>query len=177
MDTIYSDETAVQTNTTQPITRLCALDNIFAATGTVDVKVTRVANGRRLEQILTLPIKSVDNELAESLARPFRPKTPIRREMIAGAWKTVIDEANQEYQDKLNEYNRINSYIIAFLALDADICDNSGKVVWSANNETHDVAAARAAVKQMGLVDNQLVDILKAVRQLTAQVEETQTSD
>jgi hypothetical protein len=177
MDTEFVEQEHAQEPDAKPITRLCALDSLFAASGTVDVKVTRVANGRRVEQKITLPIKSVDNELAESLARPFRPKVPTRRESKNGTWFTIVDEANQEYQDKLSEYNRLNSYVIAFLALDVDICDDSGRVVWSADNGIHDIQAARAAVKKMGLVDNQLVDILKAVRQLTAEVEEAQTSD
>lgn len=176
MDTLEAGEIVYTDNNGQyraPIERLCALDMLFAATGTVDVKVTR--KGR--EATITIPIQSVDNEQADALARPFRPKVPTRREMIGGAWKTIIDDQNQEYQDKLSEFNRISSYVVVFLALAVDICDEAGKVVWSADNTVHDLGAARAAVKRMGLVDTQLVTILRAVRDLTSVNEDAQTSD
>lgn len=164
---------ALSEEVSAPITRLCALDSLFAATGTVDVKITRAGKS----SMLTLPIQSVDNELTEALAKKYRPKVPTRPEMKNNIIRTLIDEANQDYQDKLTEFNRIFSYIIVFLALNVDICDHTGKVVWSADNSMHDVEATRAAVKRMGLVDNQLVTILRAVRNLTSISEEVQTSD
>lgn len=173
IDTLLGIQPMAMNGAMAPITRLCALDTLFAANGTVDIKVTR--SGK--ESIITLPIQSVDNEVADALARPYRPKPPTRPEMRNNVVRTIIDEANQDYQDKLAEFNRISSYIIVFLALAVDICDDTGKVVWSVDNQTHDVAAARAVVKKMGLVDNQLVSILRAVRDLTSVNEELQTSD
>ena len=166
METETNDSTA-------PLMRLCALDSLFAATGTVDVKITRGGKSSNV----TLPIQSVDNELADALAKKYRPQVPTRQSMKNNIIRTIIDDTNQEYQDKLAEFNRISSYIIVFLALAIDICDHTGNVVWSADNSTHDVEATRAAVKRMGLVDNQLVAILRAVRDLTAINEEVQTSD
>ena len=49
----------------KPIERLSALDALFDATGTVDIKVTR--GGK--QATITLPIQSVDNELADALGR------------------------------------------------------------------------------------------------------------
>lgn len=146
------------------LTRLSALDDLFAATGTVEVKVTR--GGK--ETFVTLPIQSVDNEMVETLARPFRPKLPTKRDMINGQWRTILDEASQEYQDKLGDYNRLNSYIWAFCALAVDVVDEHGTVMWSADNSVHDVAGARATLKRMGFVDNQLITVMRAARNLTA---------
>ena len=44
------------TTPAKPITRLCALDNLFEATGTAEVKVTR----QGVESIITVPIQSVN---------------------------------------------------------------------------------------------------------------------
>lgn len=156
-----------------PVERLCALDNLFAATGEVKIKVTK---GKR-ETYITLPIQSVDNERVEAMARQYRPKLPTRREQIDGQWKTVINEADQSYQDRMAEFNRVTSYIWVFMALACDIVDESGTVVWSGNNEVRDLDRARAVVKKMGLVDTQLVEIMRAARNLTASIEEEQAQD
>lgn len=157
----------------QPLTRLSALDDLFAATGTVDIKVTR--GGK--EAYVSIPIQSVDNEMVDALARPYRPKLATRREQIDGQWKTVINEADPAYQDRLGEFNRINSYIWVFCALAVDVMDEKGTVVWSRDNSVHDLEGTRAAMKRMGLVDNQLVAIMTAARNLTAMAEGQQTGE
>ena len=172
--TLLKDERAfAHTNsaTPQPLTRLSALDDLFAATGTVEVKVTR--GGK--EAFVSIPIQSVDNEVVDALARPYRPKLATRREQIDGQWKTVINEADASYQDRLGEYNRINSYIWVFCALAVDVVNEQGAVTWSRDNSVHDLEGTRAAMKRMGLVDNQLVAIMQAARNLTAMTEGQQS--
>jgi hypothetical protein len=155
------------------LTRLSAMDDLFAATGTVDVKVTR---GNK-ETFVSIPIQSVDNEVVDALARPYRPKLPTRREMIDGQWKTVINEADPAYQDRIGEYNRINSYIWVFCALALDVVNEQGTLTWSRDNSVHDLEGTRAAMKRMGLVDNQLVAIMQAARNLTAITEGQQAGE
>ena len=159
--------------TTKAIQRLSALDNLFEAEGIAQVKVTR---GKR-EVTLELPIQSIDNEVIETAAKPFRPKTPVRREMVQGKWVSVIDEQNQEYQDKMSEYNRVLSYLMIFHGLAIDILDEQGSVVWSADNTIQNFSEARRIARKMGLVDNHMVSIMRSIRQLTADVEEEQSRD
>ena len=145
---------------TQPITRLSALETLFAATGTVAVKV---GTG-----LLTLPIQSVDTEEAEALARPYRPKVPTKSFFANNRWVLAANEADQDYQDRLAEYNRIVSYIWVLMALAVDITDEQGAVVWSADNRLHDLEAARRVLKRMRMVDTHLIAIMRAARDLTA---------
>lgn len=163
----------VQMPSPSVVTRLCALDTLFAATGTVDVRVMR--NGK--DGTITLPIQSVDNEMVEALVKPLRPKLPTRRDMIDGQWKTIINEADPAYQDKMTEYNRAYLCAWAFCALACDIVDETQTVVWSKDNSVHDLPAARAVLRRMGLVENQLLAIMQAARNLTAVVEGQQAQD
>jgi hypothetical protein len=155
------------------ITRLCVLDALFDATGTVRLKVTR----RGREETLELPIRSVDNELVDSMTRSLRPKCPTYRDQINGQWKTVRNEADQDYVDKLAEYNRAQSYTLVCLGLCVDIEDEQQRVVWSADNRVHDLPATRAALKRIGFTDNHLIATIRAIQDLTRFVEETQASE
>lgn len=159
--------------TPQVVQRLSALDNLFEATGVAAIKVMR--GGK--EQTLELPIQSVDNEMVEGLVRPYRPRVPVKRELIAGKWTSMVNEYDQEYQDKLAEYNRILSYVLVFCGLSIDIIDELQQVVWSADNQIHDIDAARRVVRKMGLVDNHIVTIMRAIRELTTEIEEQQAQE
>ena len=153
--------------------RLSVLDKLFEASGFAEIKVTQ--GGK--ERIWKLPIQSVDNEMVESLARPFRPKTPVKRELVAGKWTSVVNEFDQEYQDKLAEYNRAMSYLLVFCGLSIDIVDEHQAVVWSADNQIRNLDEARRIVKKMGFVDNHLLTIMRAIRELTTEAEELQASE
>jgi tRNA splicing ligase len=165
-----SEQPGGETTTLQ---RLSVLDKLFEASGFADIKVMR--GGK--EHMWRLPIQSVDNEMVEALARPYRPKTPIKRELIAGKWTTVVNEFDQEYQDKLTEYNRAMSYLLVFCGLAVDITDEHNQIVWSVDNQVRNLDDARRIVKKMGLVDNHIVTIMRAIRELTAEVEETQAQE
>jgi hypothetical protein len=147
-----------------PITRLCALERLFEARGTVEVKV-----GART---LDIPIKAVSTEEVEALGKPFRPVPPTRSQLEQGKRIIVQDLANSDYQEKLADYNRLSSYIYVLLALDIDVLDEAQRVVWSADNSVHDVEAGRRVLKHMGIVDNQLITILNAAAALTRGQEE-----
>lgn len=152
-----------------PVTVLCALDRLFDATGVAEVKVGA--------KTLTLPIQAVDLEHVEALCRPFRPKVPTKRDMIAGQWKTIIDEANESYRDKLTEYNMLYAHTTACFGLAVDILNARREVVWSADNSVHDVQQAVKALKDMGLVLNQVVSLNRAINELTALVQDQQLQD
>jgi hypothetical protein len=79
--------------------------------------------------------------------------------------------------DAVAKYNRLNSYCYVLCALLCDIEDKQGRVVWSADNTIHELEAAIAALRSMGIVDGQLVTVLNAVTALTQAVEEAQVSD
>ena len=147
-----------------PITALCALDKLFDASGTANVRV-----GTKL---LAIPIQSVDLEFVEALCRPFRPKAPIIREHIQGKWETVKDVANEGYTDKLTHYNMLYAHVTACCGMMLDIRNASNDVVWSADNKVHDVEQAIKALKEMGLVLNHIVSINRAINDLTTYVEE-----
>lgn len=155
--------------TSQPLTHLSALDALFVATGTVQVKV-----GQRT---IALPIQSVDTELLEAFVKPYRPVPPTRSELQNGRRVVVENQADKAYQDKLAEYNRIWLYAVAFHGLALDITDAQGRVVWSADNTTRDLPATRGAIKKMGMVDNHLSAIVVAINELTKFAEETQGRD
>lgn len=160
-------------DTTGTLTRLSALDQLFEATGTVTINVKRA--GR--DTPIVLPIQAVDSELMNAICRKYQPKIPKDRQKIEGMWTTIIDTANQEYQDKLGEYNRMQSYVLVLLALAVDVTDEHGQVVWSADNTVYDVEKARAVLRKMGFVDAQLLPIIRAVQDLTQVIEEQATQD
>ena len=153
----------------KPLTRLSAMDRLFEAVGEVTVRC-----GSRE---VTVAIQAVDLELVESLCRPYKPKPKIVVELDKGQRIRTIDLADERYQDALAAYNRLNSYVYVLCSLMCDIEDKRGKVVWSADNSIHDVEAGKEALKDMGLVDNQLVAILNAASNLTQVVEAQQVED
>ena len=150
-------------------TRLCALDALFEATGTVRLKVTR----RGHQETLELPIQAIDNEQVDALTRPLRPKCPTYRDQIGGQWKTVRNEADQDYQDKLAAYNRAQSYTLVCLGLAVDIVDEQDRIVWAADNRVHDLPATRAVLKRIGLTENRLLAAMRALTDLARCVEVT----
>lgn len=156
--------TAPPRTTPIPIQALCALDRLFDATGTADVKV-----GTRM---LQLPIQSVDLEEVEALCKPFRPKPPIKRDQVNGKWVTIVDEANEGYRDALTRYNMLYAHVTACCGLALDIRNAQREVVWATDNHIHDVEQAIKALKDMGLVLNHVVTINRAINELTAFVEE-----
>ena len=162
-------EVLLADDTIAPVTRLCALDALFTATGTVDVKV-----GVRT---IRLPIQSVDTEIIDAFVRPYRPVAPTRAQLENGRRVVIENQTDRTYQEKLAEYNRVWLLAVVFHGLAVDIEDTSGHVVWSADNAVHDLQATRLAAKKMGLVDNQLGDIVKAINDLTRFTEEAQGRD
>ena len=156
-------------NGTGPLTRLCALDRLFAATGTVEVKV-----GTRA---VVVPIRAVSNEDVEALTVSARPVPPTRSQLENGKRIIIENQADPGYQLKLAEYNRLSSYVYVLLALDIDVLDAQEHVVWSSDNRVHDLEGARQALKSMGLVDNQLVTLLNAASALTRTEEGERVSD
>ena len=148
----------VHTNGTAPLTRLCALDTLFSATGTVEVKV-----GSRT---LTLPIQSVDVELVQAISgKP--PRAPMYQERRDGVMTRVRDFADPTYMEALEKYNRDQMLVWICLSLNLDICDRHGAVVWSADNSVHNLEGAKAALKEMGLNDAQGIAIFNGARALT----------
>jgi hypothetical protein len=160
--------------TAAPLRQLSVLDTPFASWGIARVRVTK--NGKT--HILEIPIKSVEFERVEALVAQDRPRTPKRRENIPGqGWKYVIDDTNDDYLVAIANYNRKLSYVAVLMAFDVDVCDAKGDVVWSADNTVCQYEAARNALKQMGLVENQFLSILEDVRKLTREDEETLEQD
>ena len=151
-----------------PVKKLTVVEAPFYSTGVAEVKVTR--GGK--EYVMEIPIRAVDLEAVEAFCRNMRPKVPTARDRVNGRWITILDEANHEYQQKLLDYQRILSRVWCLMAIDVDIEDESGNVVWSADNTVHDLNAAIKAMKKMGLVDSQFAAILRAARDLTQFSEE-----
>ena len=162
-------EIVLTDDSTAPVTRLSALETLFTATGTVDVKVGI--------KTIRLPIQSVDTEIIDAFVKPYRPVAPTRAQLENGRRVVIENQADRAYQDKLAEYNRIWLLAVVFHGLAVDIVDNAGQVVWSADNSLHDLQATRQVAKRMGLVDNQLGDIVKAINDLTRFTEEAQGRD
>ena len=151
------------------VTRLSALDRLFEAQGEVTIKC-----GARE---LTLPIQSVDLEFVTSVCKPFLPKPKVTSELLNGKRIIVENRVDSNFQEQQDDYNRLQSYAYVCAALLVDIEDKQGKVVWSADNSVHELLAAKQALKDMGLVDTQVVAILNAASALTQLVEERQLSD
>lgn len=162
-----------ETSGPKKLRRLCALDTFFRGSG---VAVLRFRQGGR-EVTYEIPIKSVDNEEADAIVKPYRPKPPIDREYINNKWVSVVNEAKPEYQDKLTEYNRRLSLVWILLGLDIDVVDAQGQVVWSADNTVKHFDQAREALKQMGIVDGQIIQMMQAIRNLTTDEREIQEGE
>lgn len=159
----------VSTNGHAPLKRLSALDKLFEATGEVTVRC-----GAR---DITLAIQSVDLEMVESLCRPYRPAPKVVLGLENGVRTRTRDLTDPAYLDNLAVYNRINSYVYVLCALLCDIEDKQGKIVWSADNSIHDIDGGMKALKDAGIVDNQLLAILTAASNLTRVVEEEQVGE
>lgn len=160
----------VTTNGTGPLRKLSAVDTVFSATGTALIKVTRGSQ----ETVLELPIQSVDVEEVTAMVGNG-PKVPMRA--TGDRPKFVEDPSNPDYIRAQGIHTRRFLIAMACFGLLLDIEDEQGVVVWSADNSIHNLDAARTALKKMGLVDNQLTAITKAITELTQIVEETVTSD
>ena len=152
-----------------PVARLCALDQLFAATGVAHVKVGH--------KTLAVPIQSIDNEVVEAFVKPYRAVPPTRAELQNGRRVIVENQADKAYLEKLAEYNRTWLYAVAFHGMAVDIVDTGNRIVWSADNTVRDLPLARVVIKQMGLVDNQLGAIVVAINRLTQFAEETQAGN
>ncbi len=164
----YSEEAIQHTNGSAPLTRLCALDTLFSATGFVDVKVG--------SHTIPVPIISVDIEVVQALAgKP--PRAPMFINRQNGVNERIRDVADPTYMDTLEAYNRNQMIIWVCLGIAADICDKTGKVVWSADNSIHDLAGAKAALHEMGMVDNQLLAVFQGIRRLTDSVSEARMGE
>lgn len=160
-------DTPTTPNGTHP-TRLCALDMLFSATGEVEVKV-----GART---ITLPIQSVDVEAVQALVgKP--PRAPMFIQRVNGVNERVRDLADATYMDTLEAYNRKQMLAWICMGIAMDICDMTGKVVWSADNAVHDLDGARMALKQLGIVDNQILCIFKAIQALTDSMQTERLGD
>lgn len=151
------------------VTRLCALDRVFDATGTVQVRCG--------QKTLTLPIQAIDFEGLEALVKSRRPKTPSLRQMENGRVRIIANENDATYLEKTADFNRLYNFACACWALTVDICAASGSVVWSADNSVHDLDAAHSALKAMGIVDMQVISIAQAAMRLTQAIDEEQVSD
>lgn len=155
-------------NKAAPLTRLCALDTLFSATGVVDVKVGA--------KTISIPIQSVDVEAVQALAgKPPRP--PMFQERRDGVTARVRDFADPTYMDSLEAYSRNQMLIWTLCALGIDVCNRQGAVVWSADNTVRDLPGAKVALKEMGLVDNQLLSVFTASRALTDSTAQTVNQD
>lgn len=152
-----------------PITRLSALDRVFAATGEVTI--------RRGKETMLLPIQSFDFESVEALIKDRRPAPKVRSELVNNVRRIVVNEADPEYQQATMVYYRLQMVVSVLCALAVDITDKQGTLVWSADNSVHEIDAAVRALKDMGIVDNQLSAIFKAAQELTQTVEEQSVSD
>ena len=146
------------------LTRLSVAEAPFRSTGVATIKITVDGNVNYLE----IPIKSVDLEDVENMVSNYRPSVPVKRERRDGKTITIEDLANQDYKDNLNKYQRRLARAWVLMALDIDVVDESGKVVWSADNTVTDLEAATLVLKKSGFVDNQFADMLNEVRALTA---------
>lgn len=155
------------------VKKLSVSDAPFYSTGMAHIKVTK--NGQ--EKTLKIPIRAVDLEEVETFCRNFRPKVPTKRDKIQGRWVTILDEANPEYQQDLLDYQRILSRAWCLMAMDVDVEDAAGKVVWSADNTVRELDPAVKALRAMGLVDSQFAAILRAARDLTQFAEEEEDRD
>ena len=162
-------------DTTGTLTRLCALDQLFEATGSVTIMVKR--GGK--DTPLTLPIQAVDSELMQAICKKYQP--PIKKERIfikeTRTYEYVLDTVDPIYVEKMGEFNRIQSYVLVLLALAIDVVDEDGQVVWSADNTKYDVEKARAVLRKMGFVDAQLLPIIRAVQDLTQVIEDEAAQD
>jgi len=146
------------------ITRISALDKIFESTGHVTIKC-----GNRE---ITLPIQAVDLEFVTNLCKPYTARPRISVALVNGRREEVAHTQAADYLDAVDRYNRLQAFVYACCALNVDISDAAGAVVWSADNNTHDIEAARKALQAAGIVDAQLGAILTAANNLTQVVEE-----
>jgi hypothetical protein len=156
------------TNGTAPLTRLCALDTLFSATGTVEVKVG--------SKTIPIPIQSVDVEAVQALAgKP--PRAPMYQERRDGIMTRVRDVADPTYMDNLERHNRDTMTIWICSAIAIDIANKHGTVMWSADNTVHDLVGARVALKEMGLNDAQLLAVFNGCRALTDSAQQVISQD
>lgn len=157
-------------DTLVPVTRLAVADALFSSQGIAKIKATR--RGKPI--MLEIPIKSVDLDAVQQKVKALKPsqKLASKRDMIDGKWVTVHDPYNPEFLEKMDAYNTALANTWILMALEIDVVDAGGDVVWSADNTIAFYEQAVRALKAMGLVSNQLTALLHAVRHLTEIAEE-----
>src|SRR5207245_2397558 len=102
-------------------------------------------------------IRAVSMETVEEICKPYRPTQRTSAPMRNGKRMAIDPTTDHVYQQRINEFNRLSSWVYTLVAIDLDIEDDAGNVVWSADNTIHDVDAARRVLTGMGLVDQQMV--------------------
>lgn len=163
----------ISRNNTAPVTRLSVHDAPFKSDGVARVKVTK--NGKA--EWISIPIRAVEVEEVERMVGSLRPKIPTYRDKIDKRWQTVLDEANSEYQAQLAAFQNVFAKAWVLMAISVDVVDASDEVVWSADNSIHDLDKAVKALKDQGLVDNQLMTIFREVQALTDDAQEMRGQD
>ena len=136
------------------ITEISAQDTPFATIGTCRVKV-----GARS---MLLGIKSVPTDIYQQEVQRLKPKKLPRISTPDGRY--VVDEESPAYSKYLIE----GSYLRVLLGLaQMTLKDRKGKVVWRVPGEGGDIPAAIQALKDTGLTDQQMFQVVQAINQLT----------
>lgn len=160
---------------------ITALDpNVFDFTckGYANIKISYIDDkGSPATKNVQIPIKAVNQEDAQNYVEEKilkRPKAPYRRSNIDGKYVKEADLTDDRYNEELMAYNKAVAECWVLWAIDVDIKDDKGDVVWSANNIIKDYKKAMDVLtNSLHLVQMQFIDILRQVRTL-AQFEEEQ---
>ncbi len=160
------------------ITSLREGEPIFQCRGIAKVKV-----GKRIRPI---PVRSVDMEQIVKALASKRPKPPTKdvlikanssqgRELGLTKNKYIIasNEADEAYQESLQEYNAELGYLVILNGLDTKLEDKNGKVVWDpADKKRQDKDEALRILRGMGMTGWQFSQISDEIRNLTKFEEE-----
>src|SRR5438477_12191800 len=96
--------------------RLSAGDRLFEARGEVSLRC-----GKR---VVTIPIRAVSMETVEEICKPYRPTQRTSAPMRNGKRMAIDPTTDHVYQQRINEFNRLSSWVYTLVAIDLDIEDD-----------------------------------------------------
>ena len=157
-----------------PITSIVENGELFFSDGASMIKFTK--GGKEI--LRPLPIRSIgiyelQEDLRKNQPRPPKKKVYIKAKsdegkaagLVHDAWVNMLDEANDEYQDRLERYRLDAQWKTVIQALNVEFQRQGGEVIESAEEK-------QKILEKSGITMFQLSQIFNDVTKLTSRREE-----
>jgi len=163
---------------TLKLTKLIIGDRPFHSNGVSTVKITQIdENGRNDEIFIDIPIQSIGiPELMENLNKN-RPKPPSKQLQVKKNTELakelglqmncvvqILDYSDENYQKEIQKYNEEEGWDILLKGICIDFEDEAG-------NKIADNGCKKEILKNSGLTNNHMLQIVNDINSLTSNME------